>query len=38
MSLANLFGNKRHEAGDVEFWHSPERAGWLMKQGAWGRR
>jgi len=36
-----LFG-KKPDAGDVEFWHGPERAGWLMKQGeyikTWRRR
>jgi hypothetical protein len=28
-----LFGGKSNNRGDVEFWHSPERCGWLMKQG-----
>mmetsp|Transcript_19682 Transcript_19682/g.35142 ORF Transcript_19682/g.35142 Transcript_19682/m.35142 type:complete len:133 (-) Transcript_19682:292-690(-) len=36
-----LFGTKP-DAGDVEYWHGPERAGWLMKQGeyikTWRRR
>lgn len=37
-----LFGGKASNRGDVEFWHSPERCGWLMKQGeyikTWRRR
>lgn len=42
-ALAGLFGSdKRQQAGNVEYWHSPERAGWLMKQGeyikTWRRR
>lgn len=33
--MAGLFKarSKPFEEGDVEFWHNPERAGWLMKQG-----
>ena len=31
--LNQIFGGP-HNYGDVEFWHGPERAGWLMKQGA----
>lgn len=31
-----LFGGgaRRQDYEGIEFWHSPERAGWLMKQGA----
>lgn len=40
--LSNLFGKPTRTFGDVEFWHGPERAGWLMKQGeyikTWRRR
>eukprot|EP00879_Flechtneria_rotunda_P002920 GHRR01003137.1.p2 GENE.GHRR01003137.1~~GHRR01003137.1.p2 ORF type:complete len:138 (+),score=32.07 GHRR01003137.1:206-619(+) len=41
--MAGLFkARKGFEEGDVEFWHNPERAGWLMKQGeyikTWRRR
>ncbi len=32
--LSNAFGKGPKNYGDVEFWHTPERAGWLMKQGA----
>jgi hypothetical protein len=32
--MAGLFrAKKAFEEGDVEFWHNPERGGWLMKQG-----
>jgi len=31
--LNSLFGKGKQQAGDVEFWHGHERAGWLMKQG-----
>jgi hypothetical protein len=31
--LNNLLGKGKAEAGDVEYWHGPERSGWLMKQG-----
>ena len=34
--MASFFGAKKHNFGDVEFWHNPERSGWLMKQGALG--
>jgi hypothetical protein len=30
--MASFFGGKK-DTGDVEFWHNPERNGWLMKQG-----
>ena len=30
--LNQIFGGPQN-IGDVEFWHGPERAGWLMKQG-----
>ncbi|KAF6254231.1 hypothetical protein COO60DRAFT_1542620 [Scenedesmus sp. NREL 46B-D3] len=41
--MAGLFrAKKAFEEGDVEFWHNPERGGWLMKQGeyikTWRRR
>ena len=33
---------KTHNTGGVEFWHQPDRAGWLYKQGdvisTWCRR
>ena len=33
---------KTHDTGGVEFWHQPDRAGWLYKQGdvisTWRRR
>jgi hypothetical protein len=29
----NIFGPST-DTGGVEFWHSPERAGWLDKQGS----
>lgn len=39
--MAAFFGAAKYD-GDVEFWHNPERAGWLMKQGeyikTWRRR
>lgn len=39
--MASFFGGKK-DTGDVEFWHNPERNGWLMKQGeyikTWRRR
>ncbi|OAE34781.1 hypothetical protein AXG93_2528s1470 [Marchantia polymorpha subsp. ruderalis] len=42
---ASLMGGgaaKKDEGHEVEFWHDPERAGWLMKQGeylrTWRRR
>ena len=28
-----MFGPRRANYEDVEFWHNPERTGWLMKQG-----
>ena len=31
--MAALFGTKKSTYDDVEFWHNPERTGWLMKQG-----
>lgn len=34
--LSQLFGKPKISA-DVEFWHAPERAGWLMKQGEYFR-
>ncbi|GBF91699.1 hypothetical protein Rsub_04003 [Raphidocelis subcapitata] len=37
----SLFGGRKLES-DVEFWHNPDRSGWLMKQGeyikTWRRR
>ncbi|KAK9811317.1 hypothetical protein WJX72_001679 [[Myrmecia] bisecta] len=40
--LNQLFGKTKTNYGDVEFWHAPERAGWLQKQGEymtnWRRR
>jgi len=40
--MAALFGTKKSTYDDVEFWHNPERTGWLMKQGeyikTWRRR
>lgn len=33
-SMASFFGAKKATYDDVEFWHYPERCGWLMKQGA----
>ncbi|KAI8464766.1 MAG: PH-domain-containing protein [Monoraphidium minutum] len=39
--MAALFGARKVET-DVEFWHNPDRSGWLMKQGeyikTWRRR
>lgn len=39
--MASLFGARKVDT-DVEFWHSPDRSGWLMKQGeyikTWRRR
>lgn len=35
--LNGLFGKGKQQVGDVEFWHGHERAGWLMKQGAWSQ-
>ena len=32
-AINSLFATKA-DAGGVEFWHGPERAGWLMKQGS----
>jgi hypothetical protein len=32
--MAGLFKAKRPESDGIEFWHNPERSGWLMKQGA----
>lgn len=29
----SLWGKSKSSYGDVEFWNSPERSGWLMKQG-----
>lgn len=31
--MAALFGSRKTNFDNVEFWHNPERAGWLMKQG-----
>lgn len=31
--MAGFFKAKTTELEGVEFWHNPERAGWLMKQG-----
>lgn len=31
--LSSAFGKGPKNYGDVEFWHTPERTGWLMKQG-----
>jgi hypothetical protein len=31
--LASFGLGASHDTGGVEFWHEPERAGWLMKQG-----
>ena len=28
------WGGQKQTYGGVEFWHSPERCGWLHKQGA----
>jgi hypothetical protein len=40
--LSSAFGKTPKNYGDVEFWHTPERTGWLMKQGeyikTWRRR
>ena len=40
--LASFGLGASHDTGGVEFWHEPERAGWLMKQGdvvkTWRRR
>eukprot|EP00877_Chromochloris_zofingiensis_P002787 jgi/Chrzof1/12509/Cz06g36250.t1 len=40
--MAALFGSRKTNFDNVEFWHNPERAGWLMKQGeyikTWRRR
>jgi hypothetical protein len=35
MDLNALLGGgaRRQDYEGVEFWHAPERAGWLMKQG-----
>jgi hypothetical protein len=30
--MAALFGARKVDT-DVEFWHNPDRSGWLMKQG-----
>lgn len=34
--VLSAFGKAPKNYGDVEFWHTPERAGWLMKQGTHG--
>lgn len=31
--MAGLFKAKKPESDGIEFWHNPERSGWLMKQG-----
>jgi hypothetical protein len=31
--VLSAFGKAPKNYGDVEFWHTPERTGWLMKQG-----
>lgn len=31
--MAGFFKAKNTETDGVEFWHNPEREGWLMKQG-----
>lgn len=32
--VSSLFGNtKTAEWGDVQYWYTPERTGWLWKQG-----
>ncbi|GAQ81758.1 hypothetical protein KFL_000900130 [Klebsormidium nitens] len=40
--MQSVFGKKEDPGEGVEFWNSPERAGWLMKQGeyikTWRRR
>lgn len=40
--MAGFFRAKNTESDGVEFWHNPEREGWLMKQGeyikTWRRR
>jgi hypothetical protein len=40
--MASLFKAKKPENDGIEFWHNPERSGWLMKQGeyikTWRRR
>ena len=33
-----MFGPRKANYEDVEFWHNPERTGWLMKQGELGVR
>jgi hypothetical protein len=32
--MASFFSAKKSTYDDVEYWHNPERCGWLMKQGA----
>lgn len=34
--LLNKVLGRNNDTGGVEFWTRPERAGWLMKQGALG--
>lgn len=34
--MAGLFRAKKPESDGIEFWHNPERSGWLMKQGGCG--
>ena len=38
--VGQLFNRIQAEerVGGVEFWHSPERCGWLTKQGGWRPR